>query len=96
MKATLLNSEEIESLNKKLPKWQIKEKKLMSKFNFSNFIEAFGFMTQVAIIAEKINHHPEWSNIYSTVEIKLTTHDLQGLSNLDFELAKSIESLRNE
>ena len=60
---------------------------------FANFIEAFAFMTKVAIIAEGMNHHPEWSNVYAQVKIQLTTHDLGGVSNLDLELAKQINSL---
>ena len=60
-------------------------------FKFRNFVEAFGFMTQCAIHAEKLDHHPEWSNVYRTVEVKLTTHSSKGLTELDFELAKKME-----
>ncbi|HXF90874.1 MAG TPA: 4a-hydroxytetrahydrobiopterin dehydratase [Candidatus Nitrosotenuis sp.] len=63
-------------------------------FKFKNFQEAFGFMTQVALIAEKMDHHPEWFNVYNRVDIKLTTHDCNGLSIKDFELAKKIENCR--
>jgi 4a-hydroxytetrahydrobiopterin dehydratase len=59
-------------------------------FKFADFNEAFGFMTQVALVAEKADHHPEWSNVYNRVEIKLTTHDAGGLTAKDFELAKAI------
>ena len=59
-------------------------------FQFKNFIEAFGFMSQVALHAEKLNHHPEWSNVYRTVEVRLTTHDCDGLSQLDIKLAKAM------
>ena len=60
-------------------------------FSFSNFIEAFGFMTSVALVAEKMNHHPEWFNVYNRVDITLSTHDAQGLSQLDIDLAGTID-----
>ncbi len=62
-------------------------------FVFKNFVEAFGFMTQSAIWAEKLNHHPEWSNVYKTVEVVLTTHDTGGLSALDAKLAAKMDAL---
>ena len=62
-------------------------------FIFSNFIEAFGWMTKAAIIAEKFNHHPEWFNVYKTVDVTLTTHDVNGLSNLDLELAAKLDEI---
>ncbi|WP_271439163.1 4a-hydroxytetrahydrobiopterin dehydratase [Pontixanthobacter luteolus] len=62
-------------------------------FKFANFVEAFGFMTSVAILAEKQDHHPEWFNVYKRVEITLTTHDADGLSQRDIKLAKAIEEL---
>ncbi len=62
-------------------------------FVFKNFIEAFGFMTKSAIWAEKLNHHPEWSNVYKTVEVTLTTHDVDGLSELDLKLASKMDAL---
>ena len=62
-------------------------------FVFKNFIEAFGFMTQAALWAEKLNHHPEWSNVYKTVNVTLTTHDVDGLSDLDAKLAAKMDAL---
>jgi len=62
-------------------------------FVFKNFVEAFGFMTQAAIWAEKLNHHPEWSNVYKTVDVVLTTHDVDGLSELDGKLAAKMDAL---
>jgi len=62
-------------------------------FTFKNFIQAFGFMTQSAIIAEKIDHHPEWFNVYKTVEVTLATHDVDGLTELDFKLAKAMDKI---
>ncbi len=66
----------------------------MSKtFTFKNFTAAFGWMTQIAIVSEKMNHHPEWSNVYNRVEVTLTTHDAGGLSSLDIKLANRMEAL---
>lgn len=60
---------------------------------FTNFIEAFGWMTRVALVAEKLDHHPEWSNVYKTVTVTLTTHDAGGLSGLDVALAQAMDRL---
>ena len=73
--------------------WAIDNEKLHKEFRFANFIEAFGFMTRLAIIAQEMNHHPEWSNVYSTVKINLTTHDAGGITNLDEALAKQIDKI---
>jgi len=62
-------------------------------FEFKDFVDAFGWMTRVAILAEKWNHHPEWSNVYKTVEVTLTTHDVGGLSPLDVKLARKMDGL---
>ena len=62
-------------------------------FKFANFVEAFGWMSSVALVAEKMNHHPEWSNVYRTVEVTLTTHDAGGLSDLDVKLATRMDAL---
>lgn len=73
--------------------WEIRDAKLYQEFKFKNFISAFGFMTQVAILAERANHHPEWSNVYNKVKIYLVTHEAKGISKRDFELAKEIGKL---
>lgn len=65
-------------------------------FRFKDFAEAFGFMTRVAIIAEKAEHHPEWFNVYNRVEILLTTHDAGGLSQRDIDLARNIDAMLNQ
>ena len=65
-------------------------------FTFRNFIEAFGFMTRAALWAEKWNHHPEWSNVYKTVNVTLTTHDANGLTELDVKLATKMDSLAED
>jgi 4a-hydroxytetrahydrobiopterin dehydratase len=62
-------------------------------FKFKNFVEAFGFMTRAALVAEKLDHHPEWSNIYRTVHVTLTTHDAGGITDLDVQLATRMEAL---
>ena len=73
--------------------WKIKDNKLSKTFVFSNFIEAFGFMTRVAFYAEKQNHHPEWFNVYKTVQVDLTTHEAGGITERDFKLAKTMDEL---
>ena len=62
-------------------------------FVFKDFVQAFGWMAQAALVAEKMNHHPEWSNVYKTVEVTLTTHDAGGLSDLDVKLATRMDAL---
>ena len=64
---------------------------IRKSFKFRTFIQAFGFMTEAAIAAEKLNHHPEWFNVYNRVDVRLTTHDAGGLSELDFKLAAAME-----
>ena len=71
--------------------WEIVDGKLSKTFRFADFVEAFAFMTQVALVAERSNHHPEWFNVYATVKIELTTHDAGGLTSSDFELAGAAE-----
>lgn len=76
-----------------IPGWSLRDGKLFRQFKFADFSEAFAFMTRVAILAEKADHHPEWFNVYNTVEIELTTHDVGGLSQRDFLLATAINHL---
>ncbi|CAM4392186.1 4a-hydroxytetrahydrobiopterin dehydratase [Vibrio agarivorans] len=73
--------------------WRVQQDKLHTELVFPDFISAFGFMTQVAIIAEKMNHHPEWSNVYKKVEIDLVTHEAGGITEKDVSLAKKISAL---
>lgn len=75
-----------------LTNWKVVDDKLNRTFKFDNFVDAFGFMTKVAIVAEKMGHHPELSNVYNRVVIDLTTHDLGGIGPLDIELAKKIDT----
>jgi 4a-hydroxytetrahydrobiopterin dehydratase len=93
MKIEKLSPVEIEQKLAELPDWELNQNKLHRHFVFQNFIEAFGFMSQVALLAETMNHHPEWSNVYNRVEIYLTTHAADGISELDFILARRINSL---
>jgi 4a-hydroxytetrahydrobiopterin dehydratase len=67
--------------------------KLHKEFTFDGFVKAFGFMSAVALIAERMNHHPEWFNVYNRIVIDLSTHDVGGISALDFELATKIDAL---
>jgi 4a-hydroxytetrahydrobiopterin dehydratase len=78
-----------------LSEWSLRDDKLaiVRRFKFADFSEAFAFMTRVALIAEKADHHPEWSNVYNRVEITLTTHDAGGLSRRDVEMAGAIDAL---
>ena len=84
--------ESLRQLNENSPQqWQIQEEKLFKKFVFGDFVAAFGWMTQMAIQAEKMNHHPEWFNVYNQVSVELTTHDADGLTQLDFQLAQKMD-----
>jgi len=91
--AALLSLQEREDLRANLTQWQVGDERLKRQWQFSDFSEAFAFMTRVALLAESKQHHPNWSNVYNRVTIELTTHDLGGLSNLDAELARSIDAL---
>lgn len=77
----------------KLSDWKVVNAKLNRTFEFKDFVDAFAFMTKVAIIAEKMDHHPELFNVYNRVVIDLTTHDIGGIGALDTELAKKIDAL---
>ena len=93
MQPYLLKEEEIKELGAKIEKWEISPSFIKRDFIFKDFIEAFAFMTKVALICEKHNHHPNWENVYSKVSIKLTSHDLGGISNLDQLIAAEINNL---
>jgi 4a-hydroxytetrahydrobiopterin dehydratase len=76
-----------------LPGWDVRDGKLHRDFTFRDFLAAFAFMTDVAAEAERLNHHPEWFNVYNRVTMDLVTHDAQGITALDFELAEKAERL---
>jgi 4a-hydroxytetrahydrobiopterin dehydratase len=90
-----LNDEERAKARAELPEWTAiaEPDGLSRRFTFGDFNAAFGFMTRVAILAEKADHHPEWSNVYNRVDIVLTTHDAGGLSQRDVDLARAIDAL---
>ncbi|MCU0831498.1 MAG: 4a-hydroxytetrahydrobiopterin dehydratase [Rhizobiaceae bacterium] len=97
MAETLLDTPTLDAALAELPGWaKAKDGKAIAKtFRFKDFVEAWGFMNRVALAAEKLDHHPDWSNVYRTVEITLNTHDSGGVTRLDVTLAKSIESFVN-
>jgi 4a-hydroxytetrahydrobiopterin dehydratase len=90
---TRLDDATIQSKLQQFGGWELKEGKLHREFNFADFVEAFRFMTAVALVAERMNHHPEWFNVYRTVIVDLRTHDADGISELDFKLASEIDKL---
>ena len=88
-----LSDREIDKELSELVGWRVADGKLNKTIEFATFIQAFGFMTQVAMEAEKMNHHPEWRNVYNGVTIDLVTHDIGGISNYDFRLARAIDAI---
>ncbi len=95
MSVPQLTQAEREQSLAELPDWTLREDGLAitRAFKFRNFSEAFAFMTRVALAAEKLDHHPEWSNVYNRVTITLTTHDAGGLSERDIKMARAINKL---
>lgn len=93
MALTKLTPDQIKTGLSQLKGWELAQDKLVKSFKFKDFTEAFGFITKVAIIAEKMDHHPEWFNVYNNLKIELTTHDAGGISQLDLDLAKKIDQL---
>lgn len=79
-----------------LPQWERREDSIFREFRFENFRTAFAFMTQLAIVAEKLDHHPEWFNVYNRVEITMTTHDADGITALDGEFATTADVIASE
>ena len=88
-----LSESDIEKELKKLAGWNVKNDKLHKEFQFDNFNQAFGFMTRAAMEIEKMNHHPEWFNVYNRITVDLTTHDAGGITNNDVNLARILNSL---
>ena len=89
-----LSSEDIEEQLKDLPGWSVVNEKLHKEFEFATFNQAFGFMTMAAMEIEKMNHHPEWFNVYNRITVELTTHDAGGITKNDINLAKILNSLQ--
>ncbi len=92
--AELLSESDREKLVEELDAWEIADdgKSITKTFAFGDFSEAFAFMTRGAIMAEKLDHHPEWFNVYNRVEVKLSTHDAGGVTELDIALAKALDA----
>ncbi|MCC6205256.1 MAG: 4a-hydroxytetrahydrobiopterin dehydratase [Hyphomicrobiales bacterium] len=90
-----LSSDAIRAACAELDGWELADDGLSIRrvFTFRNFSEAFGFMSRVALAAEKMDHHPDWSNVYGTVNVTLNTHDAGGLTELDFKLAKKMNRI---
>ena len=91
-----LSPREIADRLASLAGWSVVDEKLHREYRFADFIEAFGFMTRAAIVAESMNHHPEWFNVYNRVVVDLTTHDAGGISDYDFQLAARMDSLAGQ
>ena len=92
---SLIDESQLTYFIKKNPSWTICNKAIKKEFTFNNFVEAFGFISKVALLSEKIDHHPNWQNTYNKVKIELTTHDKGGITTNDLKLAESIDKLIN-
>ncbi len=92
MSDTALSPEDLKQALAQLEGWELENEKLQRVCKFDDFVAAFGFMARVALLAESMNHHPEWSNVYNTVSIALTTHDAGGITQKDFKLARAINA----
>ncbi len=88
-----LTESEIQSALESLAGWRLKEGKLHREYTFTDFAHAFGFMAAAAVMAEGLNHHPEWCNVWNRVSIDLTTHDAGGITELDVQLAAKMEEI---
>jgi len=93
MAAQKLSLDALQTALKELPGWSIQNEKLHRDYRFPNFAHAFGFMAIAAVEIEKRNHHPEWLNVYNRVTVDLTTHDSNGISQKDLDLARLLEGI---
>ena len=93
MRAQKLSEQEISAEMARLNGWRVKEGKLHRTFECKDFVQAFARITEVALMAEAMNHHPEWSNVWNRVTFDLTTHSANGITQRDFELAHKIEQI---
>jgi 4a-hydroxytetrahydrobiopterin dehydratase len=89
---TKLSDADVQARLGKLSGWSLVGGKLHREIKFADFAQAFGFMARVALVAEGMNHHPEWFNVWNTVKIDLNTHDAGGITELDFKLAEKIDA----
>ena len=90
---TKLTAEQIQEALSQLPGWTLQDGKLHKTYQFADFIEAWGFMSRAALLAQAMDHHPEWFNVYRTVRVDLNTHDAGGITRLDVELATKMDAL---
>jgi len=90
-----LNETELSELGTKIPQWSraLDKEAIRRECKFADFSQAWGFMTRVALLAEKFDHHPDWSNVWNTVRVELSTHDAGGLTDKDVRLAQAIDAL---
>ncbi|TFG85164.1 MAG: 4a-hydroxytetrahydrobiopterin dehydratase [Chromatiales bacterium] len=88
-----LSDTEIKAALSTLPSWTLKGDKLHREYKFADFVTAFGFMSSVALVAQGMDHHPEWFNVWNVVRVDLATHDAGGITSLDVELAQAMEEL---
>jgi 4a-hydroxytetrahydrobiopterin dehydratase len=91
-----LTDAELDSARGELTAWDVSAERFTRTLRFADFGEAFGFMARVALFAEKLDHHPDWSNVWNRVEITLSTHDAGGVTSLDVELARRIDAVAGE
>jgi 4a-hydroxytetrahydrobiopterin dehydratase len=89
----VLGDDEVRAALGELPGWSLEGGKLHRELSFASFSEAWGFMSRVALVAESLDHHPEWCNVYATVRIDLSTHDVGGISPFDIEFATRVNAL---
>ena len=90
---SLIDKNQLNLFTRENTSWILYNKAIRKDFKFNNFIEAFGFMSKVALLSEKMDHHPNWHNTYNKVTIELTTHDMGGITTNDIELAEAIDKL---
>lgn len=88
-----LSEEEVAERRSAVPQWTLDGGRLSRRFTYRDFVQAFGFMTRVALLAERANHHPDWANVWNRVDVALTTHDAGGLTAADFDLAQEIDAV---
>jgi len=93
MKRDKLTQEQLQEALNSLSGWEVREGKLHKTFQFPDFVQAWGFMSRAALLAEAMNHHPDWCNVYNTVRVDLNTHDAGGITEFDVELARKMDAL---
>jgi 4a-hydroxytetrahydrobiopterin dehydratase len=93
MADALLTPDELDAATATLPDWEVRDGRLVRSFEFADFVAAFGFMTRVALVAEKLFHHPDWSNSWNRVDIAIVNHDAGGLTARCVELARRIDGV---